>query len=193
MGRVVLFGSMSLDGFITGPNSSLENGLGDGGLLLHEWAMDESNDVNQKFVAEVANSAGAIITGRTTYDQSVRWWGANGPTGSARTPTFVVTHHVPEDSPPDGVYTFVTEGIESALERAKAVAGVKDVTMSGTNIGTQYLRAGLLDEVQIHLVPVLLGGGKRLFDPVGNEPLRLERVQVLDTPSVTHLRYRVLK
>jgi dihydrofolate reductase len=107
---------------------------------------------------------------------------------------FVATHAEPEDVPEGGVYTFVTDGIESALEDAKAVAGDKDVAvMGGAEIGQQYLRAGLIDEISIHLVPVLLGGGTRMFEHLGGEHIQLETAGVIETPQATHLRFRIVK
>lgn len=194
MGKVILVMSMSLDGFINAANESVDNPMGDGGLVLHDWIMGGENGANSQFVADALGNLGAVICGRTTYDMSIPGWGADGPTGAARRSVFVVTHQVPKESPENGVYTFVTAGIEKALEQAKVVAGNKDVSvMGGANIGQQYLNAGLLDEIQLHLVPVLFGSGTRLFDHLGKDHIKLEPVHVLDTPSVTHLRYRVVK
>lgn len=194
MGNVILDISVSLDGFITAANPRMEAPTGDGGQVITEWAFGGENDVNRKFLADSVADLGAIICGRRTYDTSVPWWGANGPTGSARRSIFVVTHEAPKESPENGVYTFVTQGIEAALAKAKAVAGDKYVAvMGGANIAQQYLKAGLLDEIQLHLVPVLFGSGTRLFDHQGSDHIRLEPVSVLETPSVTHLRYQVKK
>lgn len=194
MGSVVLVMSMSLDGFVTAANPRPEMPMGDGGLVLVEWSMSDESAVNRRFLEENIAKLGAVICGRTTYDTSVPWWGANGPSGQARRPVFVVTHQAPATSPENGVYTFVTGGIEQALGQAQAVAGSKDVSvMGGASIGQQYLDAGLVDEVQIHLVPVLLGAGTRLFDRLGVTHRPLEVVQVLEAPGVTHLRYRVVR
>ncbi len=124
------------------------------------------------------------------------WWGADGPTGPARVPVFVVTHAEPEEVPEQGVYTFVTDGIESALEQAKMAAGDKDVAvMGGAEMGQHYIGAGLVDEISIHLVPVLLGGGTRMFEhfDFGSEHIQLESAGVIETPEATHLRFRVVK
>jgi dihydrofolate reductase len=195
MGKVVLVMSMSLDGFITAANPRMDQPMGDGGLVLHKWAMDsENNEVNHNFMTESIGKLGAVICGRTTYDTSLPSWGADGPSGPARRPVFVVTHEAPKQSPENGVYTFVIGGINDALAKAKTVAGNKDVAvMGGANIGQQYLNAGLLEDLQIHLVPVLLGRGTRLFDQLGSEHIKLEPVRVLETPSATHLRFRVVK
>jgi dihydrofolate reductase len=130
------------------------------------------------------------VTGRRTYDITNGWHG-NGPLPGL--PLFVVTHHVPKHVPQgESRYTFVTDGIATAIEQAKAAAGEKYVSLMGASVAQQCLRAGLLDEIQIHLVPVLLGGGVRLFDQLGRENIELETVRVLDAPGVTHLRYRVV-
>jgi len=149
---------------------------------------------NQQLMAAWLGSLGAVITGRRNYDDAVPWWGADGPTGPARRPVFVVTHEAPKESPEGGVYTFVTDGLESALEQARAVAQDKDVTvMGGANIGRQYIAAGLVDEISIHLVPVLFHSGTRMFENLSSEHIELEPVEVIETPSATHLRYRVVK
>jgi dihydrofolate reductase len=161
MTRVIFDISMSLDGFVTASNVRPEEPLGDGGQRLHEWAFGD-DERNRELLAEAVNSVGAVIAGRRTYDLSVAWWGADGPAGPARVPVFVVAHAKAEDAPEEGVYTFVTDGIESALEQAKAAAGDRDIAvMGGAEIGQQYIRAGVVEEISIHLVPVLFGGGTR--------------------------------
>ena len=188
---VILDISMSLDGFVTAANQTPDNPLGDGGELLHRWITDD-DPRGQELLAAAAGDLGAVIAGRRTYDHSVRWWGADGPSGPARRPVFVVTHEAPAASPEAGVYTFVTDGIESALRRAKAAAGAKDVAMmGGADVARQYLRAGLVDELSIHLVPVLFGGGTRLFDHLGQAQIRLEPLGAIETAAATHLRWRV--
>jgi dihydrofolate reductase len=133
-----------------------------------------------------------VIAGRRTYDHSLPWWGANGPTQEARVPVFVVTHSAPDDAPEDGVYTFVTGGIEEALRRAREAAGDKYLTvMGGAEIGRQYLRAGLVDELSLHVVPVLFGSGTRLFEDTVSEHVDLELVDLVTTDAATHLRLRV--
>lgn len=194
MSKLVLFFSMSLDGFIAARNVRPEEPMGDGGLRLHEWAMGEADDPSSRLLAEAIAAEGAILVGRTTYDYSIRWWGADGPTGATRTPVFVVTHEPPAESPPGGVYTFVTGGIEEAVARAKEAAGAKFVGVGGgADVAQQLIRAGLLDEIRISLVPVLFGGGLRLFEHLGPDHISLERLEVIDTPAVTHLRYRIVK
>jgi dihydrofolate reductase len=167
--------------------------MGPGGERLVAWAFGEDERDRQVLTDGVAGT-GAVIAGRRTYDTSLPWWGADGPTGDARVPVFVVTHDPPADGPEGGVYSFVTGGIEAALDQAKAAAGDKDVTvMGGADIGQQYLRAGLVDELSIHLVPILLGGGTRMFEHVGERHIELERVGLTDTAAATHLRLRVVK
>jgi dihydrofolate reductase len=191
--------TMSLDGFIAGPNDGMEHPLGEGGRALFEWYFN--GDTPSRHMermrlsaasAEVfdagIDSAGAVITGRRTYDISNAWQG-NGPTPGL--PLFILTHsvpaHVPETSVP---YTFVTDGIESAVKQASDAAGGKCVSVMGSQAAQQCLRAGLLTEIQVAVVPLLLGGGVRLFDHFGG-PVRLEPISVVDAPGVTHLRYRV--
>jgi dihydrofolate reductase len=179
---------------MTAANVRPEEPMGDGGQRLHEWAMGGEDERNRKFLEQAVAALGAVVAGRRTYDTSVAWWGADGPTGSARRPVFVVTHDLPADTPEGGVYTFVTDGIERALQEAKAAAGDKNVSvMGGADIGQQYIRAGLVDEIQIHLVPVLFGSGTRMFDHLGSEHIPLETVEVIETAAATHLRFRVVK
>jgi dihydrofolate reductase len=193
MSKVIFDISMSLDGFVTASNVRPEEPMGDGGQRLHEWAFGE-DERNRELLAEAVNFVGAVIAGRRTYALSVPWWGADGPTGPARVPVFVVTHAEPEEVPEEGVYTFVTDGIESALEQAKMAAGDKDVAvMGGAELGQQYIGAGLVDEISIHLVPVLLGGGTRMFEHLGGEHIQLESAGVIETPEATHLRFRVVE
>jgi dihydrofolate reductase len=188
MTRVIFDTSMSLDGFMTAPNVRPDAPMGDGGERLHEWAF--AHESGREYLSSAIAGAGAVIAGRRTYDLSVPWWGADGPTGPARLPVFVVTHTAPESSPEGGVYTFVTGGIEDALAQAKAAARDRVVTvMGGADIGRQFVAAGLVDEISIHLVPVVLGGGISMFEGLGR--LDLETPDVLEAPAATHLRYRL--
>jgi dihydrofolate reductase len=135
-----------------------------------------------------------VICGRRTYDSSLPWWGVDGPSGPVRRPVFVVAHEQPAEHVPGGVYQFVTGGIETALAQARAAAAGKDVcVMGGADLGRQYLAAGLLDEISIHLVPVLFGSGTRMFEPFDTAQVQLEVREVLSTPSATHLRYRIVR
>ncbi|MGP4028144.1 dihydrofolate reductase family protein [Actinomadura sp. 3N407] len=195
MSKVIFDVSMSLDGFVRASAPTPEEPLGKGGERLHEWAMG-GDTAGGELLAAARAGAGAFIGGRRTYDDSLRWWGADGPTGSARLPLFVVTHRAPApgDVPENGVYTFVTDGVESALRRARETAAGKDVyVMGGPDVAGQFVRAGLVDEIGIHLVPVLFGGGTRLLDHIGDDHIQLEVASVTDTPHATHLLYRIVK
>jgi dihydrofolate reductase len=201
----------SLDGFAAGPDQSLENPLGVGGMQLHNWAFElgawraahglEGGEVNPStaVVEETLDNIGASIMGRNMFGGSGRWqdqpwdgwWGDDPP---FHTPVFVVTHHPREPLVRRGgtTFTFVTDGIESAFEKARDAAGGKDVSVAGgASIIQQCLKAGLLDELQINLVPVLLGSGERLLDNLDGAKIELESTRVVDAPGVTHLRYRV--
>ena len=192
MGKVIADISMSLDGYVTASNQTQDEPLGEGGERLHEWAFAQDKQ-SRELLARSSSELGALVAGRTTYDDSVLWWGADGPTGPARRPLFVVTHQAPADSPADGVYTFVTDGIESALRQSQAVADGRDIAiMGGADLIQQCIAAGLVDEIGIHLVPVLFGGGTRLFEHLGDSHIQLEPVDVIKSPLAVHLRFRVL-
>ena len=193
MGKVVFDISMSLDGFMTGAKQRPEEPLGDGGEQLHQWA--SSDDPRDREVLTGGGATlGAVICGRRTYDDSQPWWGADGPTGSDRVPVFVLSHDVPTEVPDGGVYTFVTGGVERTLQQARAVAGDKGVTvMGGADTGQQFLRAGLVDELSIHLVPVLFGSGTRMFEHLGDQHIQLEHAGLTQTPAAIHLRFRIAK
>ena len=194
MGTVIFDISMSLDGFIAASGMTVDEGMGVGGEVLHDWAF--RGDERDREVLERAGAAlGAVIGGRRTYDNSIKWWGADGPTGPARIPLFVVSHGTPDDVPADGVYTFMGD-IRAALDAARATAGDADIgIMGGADIARQYLRAGLVDEISIHLGPVLLGSGTPLFAAGESldEHVRLERTECITTDAATHLRFRVMK
>jgi dihydrofolate reductase len=190
MSKVVYEVSTSLDGFITGANVRPEAGLGDGGERLHAWA--SSTDPRNREVVEGLANTGATICGRTTYDLSIRYWGADGPLGPTRLPTVVVSHSVPQDIPPGSVYSFV-DGIEAALEKAKKLAGAKEISIAGANIGQQFLARGLIDEIVVHVVPVVFGSGTPLFGDLNSKHVSLETVAMIETKEVIHQRFRVLK
>ncbi|MGQ0661889.1 dihydrofolate reductase family protein [Sphingosinicella sp.] len=184
--------SMSLDGYVNGPRVTPDEPMGRGGDRLHDWAFAPDNKDDCELLARSIAAAGAFIAGRRTYDHSITWWQADGPTGVARLPLFVVTHAPPAEVSENGVYTFVTDGIEAALRAAKAVAGYRNVViMGGPDIAQQYLRAGLVDRISIHLAPVLLGGGARLFDAADADRISLEMMQVMATSCAIHVLYRV--
>ena len=192
MGKVIYDISMSLDGFITAANVRPEAGLGDDGERLHDWAFNSADPRNRELLAKGA-SLGAIISGRHNYDLAVPYWQADGPTGDARVPTVVVSHTVPQDIPAGGVYRFA-DGIEAALEEAQKAAGNQDVAiMGGGHIAAQFFKLGLVDEISIHLVPVLFGSGIRLFEHLGSEHVPLETLEVIETKEAIHLRFRVIK
>ena len=183
--------SMSLDGYVRAANPRPDEPLGVGGEALHEWAMNPDDAAERDVLSRGITGTGAMICGRTTYDDSIRWWQADGPSGQARLPLFVVTHTVPSEVPAGGVYVFVTTGIEDALAQAREAAGGKAVSiMGGPAVATQYLRAGLVDEVSVHVVPVLFGAGTRLTETLPAH-IELELADHLSGPSATHLRYRV--
>jgi dihydrofolate reductase len=215
MGKLVCDITMSLDGFVAGPNVTLEEPLGKGGEDLHEWAVRlaawrerhglEGGDVNadSEVVAEAQEATGAFIMGRKMFSggsgsweddpNADGWWGDDPP---FRVPVFVLTHHPRESVTKQGgtSYSFVTDGIESALEQAQAAAGDKDVNIAGgASIVQQYLRARLLEELQIHVAPMLLCGGTRLLEDLGADPPQLEPTRMIESPQVTHLRYRVVR
>ena len=191
MTRVIFDISMSLDGFVTAAGQTPEQPMGEGGLRLVEWAF-EGDERDRKIIEDGIAGLGAVIAGRRTYDHSLPWWGEDGPTQGARVPVFVVTHSAPDNAPDGGVYTFVTDGIEEALRQARDAAGDKYITvMGGAEIGRQYLRAGLVDELSLHVVPVLLGRGTRMFDETIGERVDLEFVDLVETTAAAHLRLRV--
>jgi dihydrofolate reductase len=191
--KIIFDISMSLDGYINAENPRLEAGLGDDGERLHDWAFNSQDPYNKELLARLVPTLGASIAGRTTYDLSIQYWGPNGPTGDARVPTVVITHDPPREVPEGHVYTFV-DGIKAAAEEAKKLAGQKDVTvMGGADIARQFLQADLLDEISIHLVPLLFGKGTRLFEEFPGPHVQLEAVDVVNTKEAVHLRYRVVK
>jgi dihydrofolate reductase len=204
---------MSLDGFVAGPNQSKEQPLGEGGMQLHEWIFglaawrerhgQDGGEINAStdVVEASLENVGATVMGRNMFggegpwgdDPWDGWWGDDPP---FHMPVFIVTHHAREPVTKEGgtTFSFVTDGIQSALERALEAAGGQDVLLSGgANVAQQYLKAGLIDELQIHLVPVLLGDGARLFDNLEGAEIRLEATGTVEAPAVTHLTYRVVK
>ncbi|HEY1366763.1 MAG TPA: dihydrofolate reductase family protein [Gaiellaceae bacterium] len=212
MARLFCDISMSLDGYVAGPNQTLEDPLGEGGERLHEWVFGlkpfreahgmEGGEVNAdaEIVQEKLDATGAEIMGRHMFSggsgpwaddpNAAGWWGDDPP---FRGSVFVLTHHAREPLTLGATtFTFVTDGIESALEQARAAAGDRDVLVSGgADVVQQYLRAGLLDELNLHVAPILLGGGVRLLD--GLDPGEVECTRAISSPAVTHLRYRVVR
>ena len=191
MTQVVFDITTSLDGYVTGPNDTVEQALGAGGERLHDWISATPTDADTEILGELFAS-GAVISGRRTYDnsQGPDGWG-DGPLG--RVPVFVLSHSVPERIQDGAEFTFVTDGIQNALKLAREAAGDKDVYVMSADVAGQYLAAGLLDEIRLHVAPILLGGGRRLFDHPGLAGTELECTRVVTTPGATHLRYRVVK
>ena len=203
MGKVMSGLTMSLDGFIAAPNDGPENPLGEGGMRLFDWYSSGDTEYvvpsgemtfkvskqSAELLREVFSSLGAIVTGRRTFDIT-NGWGGKHPLDA---PVFVLTHNVPEGWDYEGSpCTFVTDGVESAVEKAKAVAGDENVAVGAASLAQQCLRAGILDEVHVDLVPILLGGGVRFFDDLG-EQIELERTRLIEAPDVTHITFRVVK
>jgi len=205
--------SISLDGFVAGPNQSEENPLGVGGERLHDWVVplaawrqshgEQGGEVNEstRILEESIENIGAAVMGRNMFgpvrgawgDEQWRgWWGDNPP---YHYPVFVVTHYPRDPLEMEGgtTFHFVTDGIESALDQARVAADGKDVMLwGGGSTAQQYLASGLMDELELHVVPVLLDDGARLFDNLGDAEVRLEQVRAVEAPGVTHLKYRVV-
>jgi len=188
MSRVVFDISTSVDGFVTAAPQTPEEPLGPGGTDLHAWTVD------REYLDRAVADLGAVVAGRTTYDHAIPGWQADGPSGPARRPVFVVTHEAPEPDavPEGGVYTFVTDGLESALEQATAAADGKTVTvMGGADLGRQCLAAGLVDEISLHVAPRLFGSGTSLFEGLDLGHVELELLDCTSAPDAVHLLYRV--
>ncbi|CCK25121.1 Riboflavin biosynthesis protein RibD [Streptomyces davaonensis JCM 4913] len=197
--------AISLDGFVAGPGVSLDNPGGDGAEVIFDWIhglaswrerqgmTGGAENRDSELMREWFDATGAVVMGRMMYDTGEEFWGDNPP---FRTPVFVLTHRPRPTLVKEGgtTFTFVTDGIHSALDQAKAAAGDRNVDIAGgASTVQQYLGAGLIDEVQLHVVPALLGAGLRLFDGIGTERRNLEIVRVVDTPLATHLKYRLVK
>jgi dihydrofolate reductase len=215
MGKVKVDITMSLDGFVAGPHQTLEQPLGEGGERLHEWVYGLASwrephglsggetNTDDELVKESLATTGAVLMGRRMFSGGAGswdddpnadgWWGDEPPFG---VPVFILTQHARETVTKQGgtTFNFVTDGVEAALERARAAAGDKNVSIAGgANVVQQVLRAGLVDELKIHVAPLLLGDGVRLFDDLGAEPPVLEVTGVVASPAVTHVTYRVVR
>jgi dihydrofolate reductase len=211
MSSVTCHIAISLDGFVAGPNQSLDNPIGEGGLRLHQWAFATESwrkqhgldggerNPDSEVVDDVVSGVGAYIMGRKMFgggdgpweETWTGWWGEDPP---YHTPVFVLTHHSREPLAMQGgtTFNFVTDGIESALEQAQAAAGDKVVSIAGgASTVQQYLAAGTLDELYLHIVPVILGSGERLLQDIGDPTL--QPVSVTASPTVTHVKYRVVR
>jgi dihydrofolate reductase len=204
MGQIIYENSISLDGYVTGPNDGHEFPMGEGGMQLFDWYNNGDVDVqlpgtdmhfkvspaSAKLIQERWPTFGAGIVGRRTFDIA-HAWGGKPPGGSN---LVVLTHNPPREWLKDGSpFTFVTEGIEEAVRQAKALAGDKNISIDSASIAQQCLKAGLLDMMQLDIVPVLLGSGKRLFDNIGTKTIELESVRIVEGVGVTHHIYRVVK
>lgn len=194
MGEVVVEVSPSIDGYVAGPGVSVERPFGDAGERLHRWMGFDGavpTDADRAAAERVFANAGAVVIGRRMFDVGIGPWGEDGAFGR---PVFVATHR-PEDVLVKGptTFTFVTDGVVRAVELARATAGDQDVVVAGgAHVIQQCLAAGLVDEIRLHVVPVLLGGGPRLFDGLLDGQVELERTDAVLTPHATHLTYRVV-
>jgi dihydrofolate reductase len=211
MGKVTCQISISLDGFVAGPNQSLENPIGEGGLRLHEWAFATASwreqqrqtggarGVDSEVIDEVVKNVGAYIMGRKMFGGGggpwnpawKGWWGDNPP---YHLPVFVLTHHARDPLPMQGgtTFHFVTAGVRSALEPARSAAADKDIMIAGgAHTIQQFIAARMLDELYLHIVPIVLGAGERLLENVGDPTL--QPVKVVASPAVTHVKYRLVR
>ena len=213
MSKTLVRITMSLDGYVAGPNQTLKDPLGVGGEALHDWAIQLAawkevqgksggvENANSAIMREMFENVGAVIMGRNMFGggpgpwapEWKGWWGANPP---YHMPVYVLTHYPRDPLPMQGgtTFYFVTDGIQSALDQAKRAAGSKDVLiMGGANAIQQFLAAGVIDELNISMVPLLLGGGERLLDNLGGSIPRFEQTRVVEGPGVVHVRYRVAR
>ena len=197
MSATVLYMSMSLDGFIAGPNERLDNGLGDGGDRLHEWAVTDAGADRQAMfdglsganrqVFDEFMATGAVVAGRGTFEPAGGWGGDHHD----GVPIFILSRREPAELQQWPLVTYVDD-VATAMSEAKRAAGDRNVLVHGAGTAQLALAAGVLDELEIHLVPVLLGQGRRLFDNLSPEHIELERTRVLEGEGVTHMHYRVL-
>jgi dihydrofolate reductase len=190
MGKVIAEITMSLDGFIAGPGISSKEPMGTNGQRLHEWIFNKATDTDKAMIAEIMNSAGAVITGNHTYSTAIdEAWAGASPFDA---PAFVLCHTIPPKKIKG--FTYVTGGILEALNLSRKIAGEKDKwIMGGANVIQQYINAGLIDELRLHIAPILLMKGTRLFDNGGIEPVELIRESVIETPGALHTVFRIKK
>jgi len=191
MGKIICDMSVSLDGYVTGPNDSRENPFGDGAQDLHAWLRPTASDEDRAVLEGIIGTVGAIVMGRKSFEKNEGdgGWGEAGPMGDV--PVFVLTHRPPTQSYPP-VFTFVSDGVADAIKQAQQVAGDKDVHLFGATVMQQALPLGLVDELHLHVMPVLIGGGTPLFGSL-DSAIKLERIGAQVTPTATHLQYRVLR
>ena len=211
MSKVTSQISISLDGFVAGPNQSLDNPIGEGGLRLHEWVFATASwrelqgmtggerSADSEVIAESVRNVGAYIMGRKMFgggdgpwDKAWKgWWGDDPP---YHVPVFILTHHARDPLPMQGgtTFNFVTAGVRTALEQARQAAADKDIVIAGgAHAIQQFIAAGLLDELYLHIVPIVLGAGERLLENVGDPSL--EPIKVVASPAVTHVKYRIAR
>ena len=191
MSKVVLEMTISLDGIAAGPEVSLEHALGKGGARLHHWVFDGKSEVDVKMIEDLMKTTGAVILGRKTFDVGLQYWKDTPfPVSS-----FVLTHEKRDRQVmKSGVFNFVNDGIESALRQARAAAGDKNVVvMGGADVAQQYVKAGLLDYLHIHMVPVLMNEGVRLFEHTGAAQIELETRSMVASPNATHYKFKVVR
>ncbi len=191
MAVVVADMSISLDGYVSGPNDSRENPFGDGAGMLHDWFGDAATDEDRAILRRLMDNVGAVVMGRSSFEKNEGdgGWGDAGPAGDV--PCFVLTHH-PSTRRHSSVFTFVPDGVAVAIEQAQRVAGNKLVYLFGATVLQQALRVGLVDEIHLHVVATLIGGGTPLFG-VLDQAIALERIDAVITPAATHVEYRVLR
>lgn len=189
MTKIFIDITMSLDGFIAGPDISAENPMGKGGLRLHDWMFGVQTDADKKIGSEQMQNTGAVIIGRRMYETAISGpWGNENPFAA---PVFVLTEAAPEQII-DG-FTYVSDGIESALAQAKKVAADKNIWITGANVSQQFLKAGHVDELHIHIAPVLFTKGTKLFENIGDQHIELKALSCEQTPGATHIVYKVSK
>jgi dihydrofolate reductase len=191
-GKLLIAFTMSLDGFIAGPEISVEDPMGKGGERLHEWIFSDSADrgVDPEMAKELFDLVGAVILGRRTFDVGLAPWGDT----PFPVPCFVLTHERRENLPmKSGTFAFVNDGIESALRQAKLTACGRDILVMGADAARQYLKAGLVDELILQIAPVLFGRGTRLLDGIGDDRIELRRERLAGSPFVTHLKFSVVR
>jgi dihydrofolate reductase len=192
MGKIIADVSVSLDGFMAGPNISIEHPMGKRGDRLHQWLFNAgSNEIDSTVVKGISAGIGAVVLGRRTFDVGFNAWEQQTPYPA---PTFVVTHHAKDALPTaSGTFTFITDGAARAVEQARTAAGDKNVAIMGAGITQELIRLAVIDELHIHMTPVLLGDGLRLFEHLGGEQIELEIVETTPSSKITHFIYRVLK
>ncbi|HEX7905716.1 MAG TPA: dihydrofolate reductase family protein [Chitinophagaceae bacterium] len=187
-GKIVLNISMSLDGYIAGTNVTPQQPMGDNGLLIHDWIFAGKTDEDAAILKEIVETSGAVIIGRRTYNMAIKnAWDGVSP---FNVPAFVISSSIPERKA-EG-FVFITGGIENAITEAKKVAGSKNIwVMGGATIAQQFLKGNYLDEVNLHIAPVLLGEGIRLFEQMGNEVKKLKRTNTISTTGAIHLKFDI--